>query len=142
MGCEPGLEGLFRPAFNHRQQSAGPVANADRGEVDDHGDVLVPAAGVTPHVLIRPDHIVESAGFVGQQPVSFGQEGIVGGVSGNTMPSSDAVHGQVVVHERFRRPSQRARGQARARLRRARQVLAPDMSAAGADSGADGPAGW
>lgn len=55
---------------------------------------------MTPHVLIRPDHIVESAGFVGQQPVSFGQEGIVGGVSGNTMPSSDAVHGQVVVHER------------------------------------------
>ena len=52
---QPGLERLLRAALDHVQQPrrAGPVT--DRGEVDDHGDVLVAAPGVPPHVLVDAD---------------------------------------------------------------------------------------
>jgi hypothetical protein len=49
---EPPLEGLFGTALDHVDQPGGAGVVADRGEVDDHGDVLVTAAGVPPDVLI------------------------------------------------------------------------------------------
>jgi hypothetical protein len=53
---EPGLERGLGAAFDHVQQPGGAGAVADRGQVDDHGDVLVALAGVPPHVLIDADH--------------------------------------------------------------------------------------
>jgi Replication initiator protein, pSAM2/Phage integrase family len=44
---EPGLEGGLGAALDHVQQPGWAGAVADRGEVDDHGDVLVATAGVT-----------------------------------------------------------------------------------------------
>jgi hypothetical protein len=49
---EPLFERLFGTAFDHVDQPGGAGVVADRGEVDDHGDVLVTAAGVPPDVLI------------------------------------------------------------------------------------------
>jgi hypothetical protein len=49
------LKGLFRAALDHVQQPGRAGAGADPGEVDDHGDVLVATAGVSPHVLIDAD---------------------------------------------------------------------------------------
>ena len=45
---EPGLERLLGAALNHVQQPGGAGAVTDAGQVDDHGDVLVAAAGVSP----------------------------------------------------------------------------------------------
>ena len=50
---EPPLECLFGTALDHVEQPGGAGVVADRGEVDDHGDVLVTAAGVPPDVLIH-----------------------------------------------------------------------------------------
>jgi hypothetical protein len=57
-------------------------AVADRGEVDDHGDVLVAAAGVAPHVLIDADHrdAVEPCRVLDQHPAALGEDRVVGGV--------------------------------------------------------------
>jgi len=52
---EPGLEHLLGTALDHVQQACWPSAVADRGQIDDDGDVLVPTTGVTPHVLIDPE---------------------------------------------------------------------------------------
>ena len=58
------FEGLLGAAFDHVEQPRRAGAVAHRGQVDDHGDVLVAAAGVAPHVFIDADHAhtVESAG--------------------------------------------------------------------------------
>ena len=56
LGVEPGLEHRLGAAFDHVQQPCRAGAVAHRGEVDDHGDVLVAAAGVSPGVLIDADH--------------------------------------------------------------------------------------
>jgi hypothetical protein len=45
---EPGLERGLGPSFDHVQQAGGAGAVADRGEVDDDGDVLAALAGVPP----------------------------------------------------------------------------------------------
>lgn len=103
---EPGLEGLFGAALDHCQQPAGTRASADGGKVNDHGDVLVPTAGVTPHVLINPDnrHRVETAGLVDEQSLSFSQNSVVGGVPRHPERNRDPRHGQVVDHQRLQRP--------------------------------------
>ena len=44
---QPAREHLFQAAVDHVQQPRRPGSVADRGEVDDHGDVLVAAAGVS-----------------------------------------------------------------------------------------------
>ncbi len=53
LGLDPGFEHLLGSAFDHVQQSRRFGGVADRGEVDDDGDELVPAAGVAPCVLIH-----------------------------------------------------------------------------------------
>ena len=80
---EPGLERLLGAALDHVQQPGRAGAVADRGEVDDHGDVLVAAAGVAPHVLVhadRPRRRRTGARIVDQHPLALGQDRVVGGV--------------------------------------------------------------
>ena len=50
---QPRLEHLLRAALDHVQQPGRSGAVADRGEVDDDGDVLVAAAGVPPVGSVR-----------------------------------------------------------------------------------------
>ena len=82
---EPGLERLLGAAFDHVQQPCWAGAVADRGEVDDHGDVLVAASGVAPHVLVDPDDLdpVEAVLVVDENPLALGQDRVVGGVPRN-----------------------------------------------------------
>ena len=79
---QPRLEGLLGAAFDHVQQPRRPGAVADRRQVDDHRHVLVPTAGVSPHVLIDPEdvHVLEPVRVVDQDPVAFGQDRVVGSV--------------------------------------------------------------
>jgi hypothetical protein len=107
---KPGLEGLFGAAFDHVEQSCGTGAVANRGEVDDHGDVLVAAAGVTPYVFIDADHghAVEPGGVVDQDPLAFGQDSVVGGVPGDGESLGDPGDGEVLAHDAFQRPPQSA----------------------------------
>jgi len=65
-------------------------AGTDRGQVDDHGDVLVAVTGVAPHVLIDTEHLhaVEPAGILDQDPLALGQDGVVGGVPRDPSPSA------------------------------------------------------
>jgi len=51
---EPGLERGLGPSFDHVQQAGGAGAVADRGEVDDDGDVLAALAGVPPTCSSTP----------------------------------------------------------------------------------------
>ncbi len=81
LGLEPGLEHLLGSAFDHLQQSRRSGAVANRGEVDDDGDELVPAAGVAPRVLIHAQDLdTVEAGRVGDpQLVAGRQDGVVAG---------------------------------------------------------------
>ena len=108
LGGEPGLERLFEAAFDHVQQPGRAGAVADRGEVDDHGDVLVAAAGVPPGVFIDAYDVypVEPAGIVDQDPVTFGQHRVVGGVPRHPETLGDPSHGQVLDHDSLQRPPQ------------------------------------
>jgi hypothetical protein len=54
--AEPGLEHLLRSALDHIQQPRRTGTVPDRRQVDDHGDVLIAAAGVAPAVLVDADH--------------------------------------------------------------------------------------
>lgn len=58
----------------------GPVA--DRGEVEDRGDVLIAAAGVTPDLLVNADDFdaVYAVGVVDQDASALVEHGVVGGV--------------------------------------------------------------
>ncbi len=79
---QPLFECLFGTALNHVQQSRRARTFAYGRDVDDHGDVLVAAAGMTPDVLIDPDraHPVEPGGVLDQHTAAFGQDRVVGGV--------------------------------------------------------------
>ena len=93
-----GLERLLGAALDHVQQPGRAGAVADRGEVDDHGDVLVAAAGVPPDVLIDADHgdAVEPVRVVDQDPLALGQDRVVGGVPRHPEPLGDPGDGQVL----------------------------------------------
>ena len=105
---EPGLEHLFRAALDHVQQPRRAGAVTDRGQVDDHGHVLVAAAGVPPHVLIDADHLhaVEPGRVVDQDPPAFGQDRVVGGVPRHAQALGDPGHAQVLTHDPLQRPPQ------------------------------------
>ena len=53
---------------------ADPVAH--RGQVDDHGHVLLAPAGVPPGVLVDPDHLhcVEAGRITDEQALPLGQD--------------------------------------------------------------------
>jgi hypothetical protein len=86
------LEHLIRAALDHVQQPCRSRSVPDRGEVDDHGDVLLPAAGVPPDVLIHTDdpHPVEPARVLDQQTPAFVQNRAVGRVPGDAKACSDS----------------------------------------------------
>ena len=112
---------------------AGPVPLADPGQVDDHGDVLVPAAGVPPDVLIDADRgDPRTAPGRRSGPACPGQDRVVGGVPGDPEPLGDPRDGQVLDHDAFQRPPQPAPGELRPRLGRPGRVLAPHVPAPGA----------
>jgi len=112
---------------------AGPRSVTHWGEVDDHGDVLVTAAGVTPHVLVDPDDLdaVEPVLVVDQHALPLGQDRVVGGVPRDTEPFGDPRDREVLDHDPFQGPPQPAARQLGPRLGGRRGVLAPHMSAAG-----------
>jgi len=70
----------------------------DAGQVDDHGDVVVPVAGVSPDVLVDADHpdAVEPVGVVDEDTASFGQDGVVGGVPRDPETFGHAGHREVL----------------------------------------------
>jgi hypothetical protein len=110
---EPGLERLFGAALDHVEQPSGSGAVADRGEIDDHGDVLVTAPGVAPHVLIDLD----------ENPLAFGQDRVVGGVPRDPEAFGDPGDGEVLDHDPFQCPPQPAARQLRPRLGRSGEVF-------------------
>jgi hypothetical protein len=136
---EPLFHGLFRPAGDHVQQPGRSGAVADRGEVDDHGDVLVAEAGVSPHVLVEPHggDAVEPVRIVDQHPLALGEHGVVGGVPRHRQRLGDPGHGQMSDHDGLQRPPQAPAGQFRPRLGGLGGVLAPHVPAAAAAVAAD-----
>jgi hypothetical protein len=94
---------LLGSALDHVEQSCWAGALADPGEVDDHGDVLGPAARVSPHVLIDTDggHPVEAVFVVDQHPLAFGEDGDVRCVPGDAEGFGNASDGQVLDDDRF-----------------------------------------
>ena len=137
---QPLLERLFGTAFDHVEQPGWAGVVADRGEVDDHGDVLVAAPGVPPDVLIHPDDgdAVEAVRVVDQRALAFGEDGVVGGVPRHPEPVGDPGDGEVLHHQALQRPAQPAAGQLRPRLRGPAGVLPPHMPALAAAVAPDG----
>jgi hypothetical protein len=84
-------------------------------------------------VLIDTDHThaVEAGRVVDQDPLAFGQDGVVGGVPRHCQGGGDPGHAQVPDYDRLQRPAQRAAGQLRAWMRGLGGVLAPHVPAAG-----------
>jgi len=116
-----------------------PSALADRGEVDDDGDVPVSAAGVPPHVLIDPDHGdgLEPAGVLDQDTLALGQDSVVGGLPRDCQALGDAGDAQVLTHDPFQRPAQAPTRELRPRRRGLAGVLALHVPAPGAPVTAD-----
>ena len=58
----------------------------DPGQIDDDGDVLVALAGVPPYAAIDTKHpdTVEPGEVGDQDPPALGQDGVVGGVPGDS----------------------------------------------------------
>ena len=118
----------------------GPVPVLTGGEVDDDGDVIcrpcvfVALACVTPGVFVDADdrHAIQAAGLVGEQALAFGQDRVVGGAPRDAEGGGDPAHGQAIDHQGFQRPPQHTARQTGTRLRRAREVLAPNTPATGA----------
>ncbi len=137
---QPALERLFGTALDHVEQPGRAGVVADRGQVDDHGDVLVAAAGVPPDVLVDADDsdAVEAVRVVDQHPLPFGEDGVVGGVPRHPEPVGDPGDGEVLHHQALQCPPQPAAGQLRPRLRGPAGVLAPHMPALAAAVAADG----
>ena len=98
---QPLLERLFRAARNHVEQPSRAGTVTDRGEVDDHGDVLVAAPGVPPHVLIHPDggDTVETLRVSDRDPPAVGQDRVIGGVPRHGQRLGDPGDAQVLAHE-------------------------------------------
>jgi len=114
------------------EQPGGSGAVADRGQVDDHGDVLLAAAGVPPHVLVDSDDgdAVEAGLVVDQHPPTFGQDSGVGGVPRDREGLGHPRHCQVLNHDPDQGPAHRRARQLRPRIRSRRGVLPPHPPAA------------
>ena len=116
---------------------AGPVA--DHGQIDDHGDVLVPTPRVPPEMLINPNRGAppEPGRVVDQDPLAPREDRVVGGVPGDPEPLGDPRDGQVLTDDPLQRPPQPAPGELRPRLGRPSHVLAPHVPAPGAPVATD-----
>ena len=65
---QPLFEDLLRPTGHHIEKACRSRSLADRGEIDDDGDIFVPASGVSSYVFVDADHrhTVESSRIVDQ----------------------------------------------------------------------------
>ena len=137
---EPGLERGLGAALEHIQQPcrAGPVA--DRGEINDDGDVLVALPRVPPDVLVDPDDRdpVEPCRVADQDPRALGQNGLIRGIPRDREPFGDPGHAQMLHDQCEQGPPQSSPGDLRARLGRGCGVLPPHPPAAGAPVAAHG----
>lgn len=122
---EPLFERLLRAALDHVQQACRAGLVSGGGEVDDHGDVLVAPAGVTPHVFVHSDHrdAVETGGVINQHPAAFTEDRSIRGVPRHPEPGGDTRHGQVIHHDAFQCPPQTTVGDLRPRPRSRARVL-------------------
>lgn len=127
---EPRFERVLGAGLDHVQQARRTGAIRDGGQVDDHGDVLVTAAGVAPHVLIHPDHsdTLETALIVDQHPLALGHDRVVRGVPRDPQTRGDPRHRQVLAHDPLKSPPQPAPRQPRPRLGRLARTLTPHVS--------------
>jgi hypothetical protein len=112
---QPGFEHGLRSSLDHVQQSRRACLIADRGEVDDHGDVLVATSGVPPYMLIDADdaHVVEPGRIVDEDPLPFGKDRVVSGVPGNGELSRDDGDRSVIDNECFQSPGEPGSGDLR-----------------------------
>jgi hypothetical protein len=76
-----------------------------RGEIDDHGHVLVATPGVAPHVLVDADdlHAVEPRGILDRHALALGQDSVVRGIPSDPEAFGDPGDGQVLDHDPNRR---------------------------------------
>jgi len=89
--------------LDHIQQPRRTGAVPDRGQVDDHGDVLIAAAGVAPAVLVDADHAhaVEPVWVLDQHTPALGQHRVVRGGPRPAEALGDPSDGQVLTHDGF-----------------------------------------
>ena len=131
LSVEPGREHFLRAARDHVQESLGPGAVADRGEVDDHGDVLAAAACVGPDMLADADHAdsVKPFRVVDQQLAAGLEDGAVRGVPGAAEVRGDPRDRHPDDDHAPQRPVDRVPGQLSARDHCLRCVLPPHGAA-------------
>lgn len=98
---QPLLEHRLRTPLDHVQQPRRPPLLAGGGEVDDHGDVLVAEAGVTPDVLVHAERVdpVEPVRVVDQPTLALGEHCGVRGAPGHPEARGDAGHREVIDHD-------------------------------------------
>jgi len=136
----PGRERLLGTPLDHVRQSCWAGAIVDRGEVDDHRDVLVTAPGASPHVLVHADRgdAVEPVGVIDQHPFPLGRDRVIGRMPRDSEALGGTGHGRVLVHDAFQCPPQPTSRRLGPRLGRTAGVLTPYVLAAGAPVTAQG----
>jgi hypothetical protein len=112
---QPDREGLLRASLDHVQRACGSCPGAVRHEVHDHGDGAIPAACVSPDVLIDADrgHTLEASGIIDQDAIALGQDRGARGVPGDAETGSDSADRQVVDEQAGERPGERGAGELR-----------------------------
>lgn len=86
----------------------GPAASTYGGEIHDHRHVLVPSAGIPPHMFVNTEDFdaVEACVVVDQQALAFGQHCVVGGVPADAEAFGDTGHGQALADQPVQSPGQ------------------------------------
>ena len=125
------MNALLAAALDHAQQPRRACPIADPGEIGDRGDVLVALAGVPPDVLIDPEppHPAEAGRVADQNPAALGEEGVVGGVPGDSESLRGSGDRAVLADGRRQRPAQPAARELGRRLSGPAGVLAPHVPA-------------
>lgn len=116
---QPGSGHLLRVFFHHVQQPGRSIVVADGGEVDDDGDVLVPAPGMPPNTLVNTNDFypVETLEVINEHSSSLGEDGFIRGVPGNAEAVADQAIVRGQAHDSFQRPAQLTAGDLRPGVR-------------------------
>lgn len=96
--------------------------------------VLAAAAGMAPHVLAHPDRgdTLEPTRLVDQDPLTLGQDSVVGGVPSDPETLGDPGNDQVLAHDALQGPPQSPTRQLPPRFGDTAGVLPPHVPAAAA----------